>query len=86
MTVKNGWLADIAIGVVAGGVVGAVVAVNFIITIGIGYDVSIPDIFRDSILAGIATIAILVGGPVVGVILMRRRRRKRTQRATDNRR
>ncbi|MEZ5176151.1 MAG: hypothetical protein R2823_08095 [Acidimicrobiia bacterium] len=68
---------DVIVGLVAGSIVGAIVAVNFIITVGIGYDVSIPDIFRESVLAGIVTIGILVAGPIVGVILMRRRRRKR---------
>lgn len=81
MKQKNGWVPDIVLGVLAGGVVGTIVAVNFIITIGIGYDVSIPDIFRENVLAGIATIVILIGGPVVGVALMRRQRRKRANRA-----
>lgn len=84
MKPRNEWIVDIAVGVVAGGVIGAIVAVNFIITIGIGYDVTIPDIFRDNVLAGIVTIAILVGSPIIGVALMRRQRRKRAQRAAGN--
>lgn len=56
---------------------GAIVAVNFIITVGIGYDVSIPEVFRDNVLSGIVTVAALVAGPIAGVALMRRSRRKR---------
>jgi hypothetical protein len=80
MNQRRDWTVDAVVGVVAGGVVGAIIAVNFIITIGIGYDVSIPDVFRDNIVSGIVTVVILIAGPVIGVWLMRRARRKREAR------
>ena len=71
------WLFDGVIGVVAGGLVGAIVAVNFVIFVGIegGYEAGITDVFRENVLFGLVTVAILVAGPVVGVVAMRRRRR-----------
>jgi hypothetical protein len=80
MNQRRDWVVDLAVGAVAGGAVGAIIAVNFIITIGIGYDVSIPDVFRDNVLSGIVTVAILIAGPVVGLWLMRRARKKREAR------
>lgn len=68
---------DSVAGGLVGGLVGAVVAVNFIITIGIGYDVSLVEVFRENVLAGIVTTAILAAGPIVGVTMARRIRRKR---------
>lgn len=81
---SRAWLADIVIGALAGGVVGAIVAVNFVIYIGIegGYEASIPDVFRQNTLAGIVTVTILLIGPVVGVIAARRRR-SRTQSGSE---
>lgn len=69
---------DTLVGVVAGGIVGAIAAVNFIITIGIGYDVSIGDVFDHSIIAGVVMVGILLAGPVLGVVAMRWLRRRRT--------
>jgi hypothetical protein len=51
--------------------------VNLIITVGIGYDVSLPQVFRENLLVGIVTTAILISGPIAGVALMRRLRRQR---------
>ena len=78
---KRGWLADIAVGGIAGAVMGAIVAVNFVICVGIerGYEASIADVFRRSTLAGIVTVAILLAGPFLGVWAARRRRGKRAQ-------
>ena len=74
------WLADALLGGVIGGIIGAIVAVNFVIYFGIegGYEASIPEVFRKSILAGIITVAILLAGPVVGVVIARRLRMRRT--------
>ncbi|MFZ0624899.1 MAG: hypothetical protein WA726_10750 [Acidimicrobiia bacterium] len=69
---------DTLVGVVAGGIVGAIAAVNFIITIGIGYDVSIGDVFDHSTIAGVVMVGILLAGPVLGVVAMRWLRRRRT--------
>jgi hypothetical protein len=76
----RGWLADGVIGGIVGGVIGAIVAVNVVIYAGIedGYEASIPDVFRESPLVGVVTVAILVAGPVLGVVVARRRRRARS--------
>ena len=76
---KRGWLIDIVAGGVIGGVAGAIVAVNFVIYVGIedGYEASIPDVFRQNVVAGIVTVAILLGGPVLGIVGARRRRGRR---------
>lgn len=71
---------DVVLGSVLGGVVAAIVAVNFIITFGVGYDVSLGDVFVENRLLGVATVAILLAGPVVGAVVMRRGRRKRGKR------
>ncbi|NQV07667.1 hypothetical protein HQ535_14065 [bacterium] len=75
------WLADTLIGGAVGGVVGAIVAVNFVIFFGIdrGYEASISDVFRQSVIAGIVTVAVLLAGPVLGVVGARRLRRKRAR-------
>jgi uncharacterized membrane protein YesL len=77
----RGWLADTLIGGIVGGVVGAIVAVNFVIFIGIdgGYEASITDVFRQSVIAGIVTVTVLLAGPVLGVVGARRLRRKRAR-------
>jgi multisubunit Na+/H+ antiporter MnhB subunit len=82
---SRAWLADILIGGLAGGVVGAIAAVNFVIYVGIedGYEASIPEVFRQNTLAGIVTVAILLMGSVVGLIAVRRRRRSRTQSGSE---
>jgi MFS family permease len=76
---KRAWLADIAIGGVIGGVIGAIVAVNFVIYVGIegGYEATIPEVFRQNVVAGVITVAVLVGGPLLGVVVARRLRRRR---------
>jgi NhaP-type Na+/H+ or K+/H+ antiporter len=68
---------DLVLGMALGGLIGAIVAVNLIITVGIGYDVSLPQVFRENLLVGIITTVILISGPVAGVALMRRLRRQR---------
>ncbi|MEX0698906.1 MAG: hypothetical protein WEE53_04395 [Acidimicrobiia bacterium] len=77
MSTRRQWIIDLVLGVIIGGLVGAIVAVNFIITLGIGYDVSLPEVFRENTLVGIVTTAFLVCGPIAGVALMRKRRRRR---------
>jgi hypothetical protein len=77
---RRGWLVDILLGGVIGGVVGAIVAVNVVIYSGIdrGYEATIPEVFRQNMLVGILTVAILVGAPVLGVAVARRVRRAQT--------
>jgi hypothetical protein len=77
MSTGRQWTIDLVVGVILGGLVGAIVAVNLIITVGIGYDVSLPEVFRENLLVGVITSVILVSGPIAGVALMRRRRRRR---------
>jgi hypothetical protein len=76
---KSGWFVDVVAGGIVGGVAGAIVAVNFVIYSGIerGYEATIPEVFRESVVAGIITVAVLAAGPVVGVWIARRRRRRR---------
>lgn len=76
------WLVDIVVGGVIGGITGAIVAVNFVIFVGIddGYEASIAEVFRQNAIAGLLTVAILGFGPVCGVVVARRTRRKRERR------
>lgn len=76
---KTGWVTDGFVGVILGGVISAIVAVNVVIYAGIedGYEASIGDVFDESLVIGLVTVAILVGGPILGVYLMRRRRHRR---------
>jgi len=77
MSKRSEWVIDGIGGVVVGGLTGAIVAVNFIITLGIGYDVTLADVFNENTLVGLVTVGILIAGPILGVVLMRRRRRQR---------
>jgi hypothetical protein len=75
----KGWLVDLAVGGLIGGLVGAVAAVNFVIYTGIeqGYEASLAEVFQHSLIAGVITVMILIAGPVIGVLAARRRRRRR---------
>ena len=77
--IAKGWLLDLVVGGLTGGLVGAVVAINFVIYTGIqqGYEASLVEVFQHSLIAGIVTIMILVAGPVLGVVVARRLRRTR---------
>jgi len=76
----------VVIGGLTGGVVGAVLAVNVVIYAGIdrGYEATIPDVFRESTVIGVVAVALLVTGPVVGVVLARRLRDRRTGRGAGH--
>ena len=77
----KGWLADLAVGGLVGGLVGAVAAVNFVIFTGIeqGYEASLGEVFEHSLIAGIVTVMLLIAGPVLGVLTARRLRTRRSQ-------
>lgn len=77
----KGWLVDLTVGGLAGGLVGAVAAVNFVIYTGIeqGYEASLVEVFQHSPIAGIVTVMILIAGPVLGVLTARRQRGKRAR-------
>lgn len=77
MNTRRSWIVDGTIGVIVGGILGAIVAVNLIITAGIGYDVTLAEVFRQNTIVGVVTVAILVAGPVVGVFAMRTLRQRR---------
>jgi hypothetical protein len=79
MSPRREWPSDLLIGGLLGGLVGAVVAVNLIITAGVGYDVTLAEVFDQSVLLGIATVAILISGPILGIALRRRWRRRRSK-------
>lgn len=70
-----------AIGAILGFAVGAIIAVNVVITAGVdqGYEASLPEIFEESIFLGIVTVAILAAGPVLGVIIAHRLQRRSAQ-------
>ena len=72
------WLVDTLLGVIIGGVVGAIAAINFVIYVGIddGYEASIAEVFRQNTLAGVVTVALFVLGPVLGVFSARWMRHK----------
>lgn len=67
------WFVDVLVGGAVGAIVGAIVAVNVVINAGIdrGYEATIPEVFRENMLIGIATVTILASGPVVGVVAAR---------------
>jgi uncharacterized membrane protein len=69
---------DIVVGAILGFAVGAIIAVNVVITAGVdrGYEASIPEIFEENTLLGVVTVAILAAGPIIGVIIARRLRRR----------
>ena len=74
-------VANGAIGAILGFAVGAIIAVNVVITAGVdqGYEASLPEIFEESIFLGIVTVAILAAGPVLGVIIAHRLQRRSAQ-------
>lgn len=74
-------LIDTVVGAVLGLAVGAIAAVNVVITAGVdrGYQASFSEIFDDSIFLGVVTVSILAAGPVVGVIVARRIRKRANQ-------
>lgn len=70
------WLLDGVVGGGLGGLLGAIAAVNVVIYSGVGggYEANLGDVFQHNIFVGIAVVAILVAGPVLGVFVARRRR------------
>ena len=84
----RGWIIDVSLGGLIGGVLGAIVAVNVVILSGIetGYESTVPEVFAYHPLLGTVVVAILVAGPLSGVLLARRARTvrgRRTRRLRD---
>jgi hypothetical protein len=79
MTKSNStaWLIDGLVGGALGLLVAGIVAVNVVIYSGIdaGYEAGIGEVFDYNPLVGVAVVAILVLGPVLGILLARARRR-----------
>ena len=69
---------DAVVGGLVGGVLGAIVAVNVVIYSGVegGYEAALGDVFAHSVALGILVVAILLAGPVAGVVFARRRRHR----------
>lgn len=67
----------VVFGALVGFIVGAIVAVNFVIAVGFdtGYESTIPEVFDQNLLVGMVTVLILAAGPVLGVIIAMRRPR-----------
>lgn len=65
-------------GSVAGGVIGAIVAVNVAIYAGPdeGYEASIADVFEHNTVTGLLVVSILIGAPLVGIALVHRLRQQ----------
>jgi hypothetical protein len=61
----RGWLSDLVVGGLIGGLVGVIATVNFVIYTGIeqGYEASLVEVFQYSPVAGIVTVMILLAGP-----------------------
>jgi hypothetical protein len=74
-------LVNVVVGGLVGAVVGAIVAVNVVIFSGVdrGYEASIPEVFRHNVFAGVITIAVLVAGPIAGIVVAIRARRNREE-------
>lgn len=77
--VRSGWVLDIVVGGGVGVLVAAVVTLNLMIYLGpeSGYQTSLVELFAHSLPAGLLVTAVLVTGPVLGVLLARRWRRNR---------
>ena len=77
----RGWLIDLVVGAMAGGVIGAIAAVNLVIYAGPeeGYEASPGRVFEHSLVLGLVVVAVLAGGPILGVVLARRLRGQRAR-------
>lgn len=78
-TAHRGWVVDLAFGGIVGGITGAIVAVNVVIFSGMeeGYETTIPEMMRQNVFVGVLVMAILMAGPIAGVMVARRMRRRR---------
>lgn len=75
MTTKGrSWIIDVVVGGIIGAIVGAVIAVNVVIYAGPdeGYESSLSDVFDHNAVVGTAALAVLVAGPIAGVVIARR--------------
>ena len=79
-TDARGWLVDIAVGGFVGLIVGLIAAVNVVIYTGVegGYEATIGEVFGENLFVGLLAAAIVIAGPVGGVLTLRTLRRKRS--------
>jgi hypothetical protein len=70
------WITDLVVGGGLGAVAAAIAAVNLILVWGVdqGYEASLRDVFDNSLLLGVLVVALLVAGPLTGLLIARRRR------------
>lgn len=73
---RGDWLIDVAAGILIGGIVGGILAVNLVIYYGLerGYESSFAEIFEASVVLGTIVVGILLAFPVLGVVVARRQR------------
>ncbi|HKX76862.1 MAG TPA: hypothetical protein VJR05_15875 [Acidimicrobiia bacterium] len=73
-------LVDLVVGVFAGALIAAVLAVNMVIYSGIpqGYEAGLVEVFNYNSLLGIAVVIVLLAGPLLGVLTMVRLRRRKS--------
>lgn len=76
---RRSWILDVVVGGLVGLVIAAIVAVNLVITAGPdqGYESSLGDVFDHSLVLGFLTLAVLIAGPIIGVVVARRVRSRR---------
>jgi hypothetical protein len=66
------WVFDVVVGGVVGLIVGAIVAINFGSLVGVDYEVAFSEAFSRQSVGGWIVTGILLAGPGVGVMVMRK--------------
>lgn len=77
----KGWMIDLLMGGLGGGLAGAIVAVNIVIFSGIddGYESSFGDVMDFNRFLGLTVLAVLLAAPISAISILRRLRRNRTR-------
>lgn len=75
----RGWLVDMIVGGLFGGVLGLIAAANLVIYYGVerGYEASIGAIFAMSPILGLVVIGTLLAGTVLGIMTVHSRRMRK---------
>lgn len=78
-TSAKGWVIDVLVGGLGGGLVGAITAVNIVVFSGIedGYESSFGDIMDYSRFLALIVVAVLLAAPISAVFMLRKLRRSR---------
>jgi hypothetical protein len=77
MSTRAQWAFDLVIGTVVGGVLGIIASLNVLVYSGVGHDRTPTEVFAENVAVGILAAAVLIGGPVGMVVLLRTLRRSR---------